>query len=83
MASNHRCRLSAEDDDVRQPWLPKNPRDSLHHYKFNSCAIVGNGGTLLKTNFGPNIDSHKVVMRSNQVCEMPNPLSCPMPEPNT
>jgi hypothetical protein len=60
-------RVSAEEDDVRQPWLPEAPRESLLKYKFNSCAIVGNGGTLQRTRFGPHIDSHKVVMRSNQV----------------
>eukprot|EP00899_Mesostigma_viride_P020177 jgi/Mesvir1/28160/Mv04722-RA.1 len=46
----------------------KDDRDVTYKsgYDFSSCAVVGNGGTLLKTRFGPAIDSHGVVFRQNQ-----------------
>ena len=38
----------------------------LRNYDFDSCAIVGNSGSLLNSTFGKSIDSHAVVLRFNQ-----------------
>uniref|UniRef100_A0A5B7ASK5 Sialyltransferase-like protein 1 n=1 Tax=Davidia involucrata TaxID=16924 RepID=A0A5B7ASK5_DAVIN len=34
--------------------------------QFRTCAVVGNSGDLLKTEFGEEIDSHDVVIRDNE-----------------
>lgn len=34
--------------------------------QFKTCAVVGNSGDLLKTEFGDEIDSHDVVIRDNE-----------------
>lgn len=34
--------------------------------QFNSCAVVGNSEDLLRTEFGPQIDAHDVVIRENE-----------------
>jgi len=39
---------------------------TLKKYRWQSCAIVGNSGSLLNSNYGPVIDKHSVVMRLNQ-----------------
>ena len=47
--------------------LPESAESLQHHFGFNSCAIVGNSGSLLYTKFGAVIDKHDVVFRLNQV----------------
>ncbi|KAK9814164.1 hypothetical protein WJX72_001483 [[Myrmecia] bisecta] len=39
--------------------------DMLRGSMFNTCAIVGNSGILLKYEFGAEIDAHDMVMRFN------------------
>ena len=38
----------------------------LRRYNFDTCAIVGNSGSLLRSAFGKAIDSHSTVLRLNQ-----------------
>ncbi|QDZ21981.1 sialyltransferase [Chloropicon primus] len=38
----------------------------LRNYNFDTCAVVGNSGSLLNATFGKCIDSHHVVLRFNQ-----------------
>lgn len=51
---------------------PYNASDIAHlpkthpRYEFDTCAMVGNGGALLKTQLGSNIDMHSMVLRLNQ-----------------
>jgi hypothetical protein len=33
---------------------------------WNTCAVVGNSGHLLRSKYGEDIDAHDVVMRMNQ-----------------
>ncbi|GAB4847367.1 purple acid phosphatase [Ancistrocladus abbreviatus] len=44
--------------------LPAKP--PFHPRQFDKCAVVGNSGDLLKTEFGEEIDSHDVVIRDNE-----------------
>ncbi|KAI5072982.1 hypothetical protein GOP47_0013088 [Adiantum capillus-veneris] len=42
---------------AKPPFLPR---------QFAACAVVGNSGDLLKTEFGQEIDAHDVVIRDNE-----------------
>ncbi|KAA0066939.1 sialyltransferase-like protein 1 [Cucumis melo var. makuwa] len=44
--------------------LPSKP--PFHPRQFKTCAVVGNSGDLLKTEFGDEIDSHDAVIRDNE-----------------
>ncbi|KAJ7971777.1 Sialyltransferase-like protein [Quillaja saponaria] len=44
--------------------LPAKP--PFHPRQFRKCAVVGNSGDLLKTEFGEEIDSHDAVIRENE-----------------
>lgn len=44
--------------------LPAKP--PFHPRQFQTCAVVGNSGDLLKTEFGAEIDGHDVVIRDNE-----------------
>eukprot|EP00242_Pyramimonas_sp_CCMP2087_P004076 CAMPEP_0198219834 /NCGR_PEP_ID=MMETSP1445-20131203/76443_1 /TAXON_ID=36898 /ORGANISM="Pyramimonas sp., Strain CCMP2087" /LENGTH=354 /DNA_ID=CAMNT_0043897393 /DNA_START=504 /DNA_END=1565 /DNA_ORIENTATION=+ len=40
--------------------------DVCPEYKFDTCAVVGNSGTVLFEEFGAEIDAHEMVYRFNQ-----------------
>ncbi|XP_065014444.1 sialyltransferase-like protein 1 isoform X2 [Musa acuminata AAA Group] len=44
--------------------LPAKP--PFHPRQFKTCAVVGNSGDLLKTEFGEEIDGHVAVFRDNE-----------------
>lgn len=44
--------------------LPSKP--PFHPRQFQMCAVVGNSGDLLKTEFGEEIDRHDAVIRDNE-----------------
>ncbi|XP_059450210.1 sialyltransferase-like protein 1 [Corylus avellana] len=44
--------------------LPAKP--PFHPRQFRTCAVVGNSGDLLKTQFGKEIDGHDAVIRDNE-----------------
>ncbi|PKA64030.1 hypothetical protein AXF42_Ash005042 [Apostasia shenzhenica] len=44
--------------------LPSKP--PFHPRQFRTCAVIGNSGDLLKTEFGQEIDEHDAVFRDNE-----------------
>jgi len=54
--------------EIKHPFvLPDNMAVIKDHYKWDSCAVVGNGGSLLQDQLGADIDKHDLVFRFNQV----------------
>ncbi|GAU24692.1 hypothetical protein TSUD_323010 [Trifolium subterraneum] len=53
--------LCEEQLDILLPAKPP-----FHPRQFRTCAVVGNSGDLLKTEFGNEIDSHDAVFRDNE-----------------
>ena len=51
-------------DELLSPILPAKP--PFHPRQFERCAVVGNSGDLLLTEFGEEIDSHDAVIRDNE-----------------
>ncbi|KAL4577067.1 hypothetical protein LXL04_013168 [Taraxacum kok-saghyz] len=51
-------------EELLNPMLPAKP--PFHPRQFERCAVVGNSGDLLKTEFGEEIDSHDAVIRDNE-----------------
>ncbi|KAL8529986.1 hypothetical protein ACS0TY_007165 [Phlomoides rotata] len=48
----------------------------FHPRQFQICAVIGNSGDLLKTNFGKEIDSHDGVFRDNEAPVIENGSIC-------
>mmetsp|Transcript_9634 Transcript_9634/g.19981 ORF Transcript_9634/g.19981 Transcript_9634/m.19981 type:complete len:384 (-) Transcript_9634:310-1461(-) len=46
--------------------LPPDALAIASRYKWRTCAVVGNSGTLLDSHYGASIDKHDVVIRMNQ-----------------
>lgn len=51
-------------DELLSILLPAKP--PFHPRQFATCAVVGNSGDLLKTEFGQEIDAHDAVFRDNE-----------------
>lgn len=58
------CSNRALCEDHLNVILPAKP--PFHPRQFHTCAVVGNSGDLLKTEFGAEIDSHDAVIRDNE-----------------
>jgi hypothetical protein len=46
--------------------LPASEAALIGGRSFNSCAVVGNSGSLLLAEYGKEVDDHSVVFRVNQ-----------------
>jgi len=46
--------------------LPEDDSDVIREEKYKRCAVIGNSGHLLATEYGPTIDSFDAVIRLNQ-----------------
>ncbi|XP_078172552.1 MALE GAMETOPHYTE DEFECTIVE 2 [Carex rostrata] len=51
-------------EELLHPILPA--KAPFHPRQFSTCAVVGNSGDLLKTEFGREIDEHDAVFRDNE-----------------
>ncbi|KAJ1697079.1 hypothetical protein LUZ63_005591 [Rhynchospora breviuscula] len=51
-------------EELLHPILPA--KAPFHPRQFGMCAVVGNSGDLLKTEFGEEIDAHDAVFRDNE-----------------
>lgn len=47
------------------------PKDLPFMFDFTTCAVVGSSASLLRSEFGKEIDAHTFVLRFNQVTERP------------
>ncbi|KAH9627163.1 hypothetical protein KSS87_018403 [Heliosperma pusillum] len=59
-----KCYNQSLCDELLSPILPAKP--PFHPRQFERCAVVGNSGDLLLTEFGEEIDSHDAVIRDNE-----------------
>lgn len=59
-----KCYNKTVCEKILDPVLPAKP--PFHPRQFRTCAVVGNSGDLLKTEFGEEIDSHDAVIRENE-----------------
>ncbi|KAL2939603.1 Sialyltransferase-like protein 1 [Bienertia sinuspersici] len=59
-----KCYNQSLCDELLSPILPATP--PFHPRQFERCAVVGNSGDLLLTEFGEEIDSHDAVIRDNE-----------------
>lgn len=59
-----KCYNQSKCEEELQLVLPDKPPFRPH--QFATCAVVGNSGDLLKTEFGKEIDNHDAVIRDNE-----------------
>ncbi|KMT06849.1 hypothetical protein BVRB_6g151900 [Beta vulgaris subsp. vulgaris] len=59
-----KCYNQSLCDELLSPILPAKP--PFHPRQFEKCAVVGNSGDLLLTEFGEEIDGHDAVIRDNE-----------------
>eukprot|EP00899_Mesostigma_viride_P002608 jgi/Mesvir1/12348/Mv00531-RA.1 len=52
--------------DSLAPILPDSGAAVMARYDWSDCALVGNSGSLLRSNYGTRIDGHRLVVRVNQ-----------------
>eukprot|EP00249_Psilotum_nudum_P000594 c12655_g1_i1 orf=243-1622(+) len=61
---SNKCFNKTKCEELLQLVLPAKP--PFKPRQFAKCAVVGNSGDLLKTEFGKEIDEHDVVIRDNE-----------------
>ncbi|KAJ3675621.1 hypothetical protein LUZ60_004663 [Juncus effusus] len=59
-----KCYNKSLCEEILHPILPA--KAPFHPRQFKTCAVVGNSGDLLKTEFGEEIDAHDAVFRDNE-----------------